>query len=339
MSRTADSNSPVAATPIAVAAQPISTVPPVDPPAGFVFGIAAYTLWGVIPLFFRLLRGIPPLEVLAHRACWSCLVLAIVITLMRRWQAVVAVARNRQTMLTLLGSTGLIAANWYTYIYAVESKQVLQAGLGYFITPLANVFLGMVILGERLRRLQILAIVPAVIGVAVLTAQSGEVPWVALALAVTFSLYGLFRKLAAADALVGLFVETTVLAPLALAYLAYLAGEGKSSFGFTATSETEFFAAGYLLLATGPMTTVPLLCFAGAARRLRMTTLGFLQFIAPTLQVLVAVVLLGEEFKRAYQLAFPLILAAVVLYAVDAATASRRKPADDAKAPLPLEDL
>ncbi len=311
-----------------------SAAPAVDPPSGYVFGVAAYTLWGVIPLFFMLLKGIPPTEVLAHRACWSCLVLAIIIGLLGRRPAVVAVVRDRRTLLTLLVSTVLIAANWFTYIYSVDTKQVLQASLGYFITPLANMVIGMVVLGERLRRLQYAAIVPAVIGVTVLTWQSGEVPTIALALATTFSLYGLFRKLAAADALVGLFVETAVLTPLALAYLAYLAlVEGKSSFEFGFTRNTG------LLLLTGPMTTVPLLCFAGAARRLRMTTLGFLQFIAPTLQGLVAVVLLGEAFKPAYRQAFPLILLAVLLYATDAVLANRRRAADEAKTPLPLEDL
>ncbi len=310
-----------------------STSQPVDPPSGYLFGIAAYTLWGVIPLFFRLLQGIPPLEVLAHRACWSCLVLAIIIGLLKRGPAVAAVVRHRRTLLTLLVSTALIAANWYTYIYSVESGQVLQASLGYFITPLANMVIGMVVLGERLRRLQYAAIVPAVIGVAVLTWQSGEVPTIALTLATTFSLYGLFRKLAAADALVGLFVETAVLTPLALVYLTVLAVQDKSLFSFAATRETG------LLLLTGPMTTVPLLCFAGAARRLRMTTLGFLQFIAPTLQGLVAVVLFKEAFKPAYRQAFPLILLAVALYATDAVLANRRRMADQTKTPLPLEDL
>lgn len=310
-----------------------SAAPAVDPPAGYLFGIAAYTLWGVIPLFFKLLHGISPLEVLAHRACWSCLVLAIIIGLLKRGPAVAAVVRHRRTLLTLLVSTALIAANWYTYIYAVESGQVLQASLGYFITPLANMVIGMVVLGERLRRLQYAAIIPAVVGVTVLTWQSGTVPTVALALAVTFSLYGLFRKLAAADALVGLFVETTVLTPLALVYLTYLYFVGQASFELGPTRTTG------LLLLTGPMTTVPLLCFAGAARRLRMTTLGFLQFIAPTLQGLVAVVVFKEEFRPAYRQAFPLILLAVALYAADAVLANRRKSTDDTKAPLPLEDL
>jgi chloramphenicol-sensitive protein RarD len=327
MSTTAESNSRFAASSVA------STTQPVDPPAGYLFGIAAYTLWGVIPLFFRLLQGISPLEVLAHRACWSCLVLAVIIGLLRRGGAVAVVLRNRRTLLMLVGSTALIASNWYTYIYAVESKQVVQAGLGYFITPLANVLLGMLVLGERLRKLQIAAIVPAVLGVAWLTWQTGQIPLVALSLAVTFSLYGLFRKLAAADALVGLFVETSLLAPLALIYLAYLSNSGGGTFTFAPTRHT------LLLLCTGPVTTVPLLCFAAATRRLRMTTLGFLQFIAPTLQVLVAVLLLGEPFKDAYRTAFPLILLAVVIYATDAVQANRRKPADDAKAPLPLEDL
>ncbi len=303
-----------------------------DGAAGFAFGIAAYGLWGLIPLYFRLLRALPPLEVLAHRAAWAFATLAIIILALRRGPAVAAALRNPRTVLTLACSTALIAANWFGYIYAVSTEQVVQAGLGYFITPLANMALGYLVLGERLRRLQLAALLPAVLGVVVLAVQSGEVPWIALSLATTFSLYGLFRKLAAADALVGLFTETMFLTPLALAYLGYLAAHDVATFSTSAPRE------GWLLALSGPVTTGPLLCFAAAARRLRMTTLGFLQFLAPTLQVLVAVFIFDEPFKAAYRTAFPLIWLAVALYVFDAVAHNRRRPRDTAVT-MPLEDL
>ena len=294
-----------------------------DTPAGWAFGFTAYGLWGVIPLYFRLLGHVPPLEVLAHRAWWAFLLLALTIFGLGIGDHVRAVVRDRRTLLTLVGSTFLIAANWYTYIYAVNTHQVMQAGLGYFITPLANVLLGVVVLGERLRVLQLIAIVLAASGVVMLTSYTGEVPWIALCLTISFSLYGLLRKIARAEALVGLFVETTLLAPLALGYVGYLAWQGVGSF-----TVDDPRTIGFLLL-SGPVTTVPLVCFAAAARRLRMTTLGFLQFLAPMLQVAVAVGLMGEQFTVAYQRSFPLIWAAVGLYLADAVVSRRRAAAKD----------
>lgn len=320
--------------PLVVSAKsPVAAAGNIDHAAGFVYGVAAYGLWGAIPLYFRLLRSVPPLEMLAHRATWALVTLAIIIVALRRGPAVVAALSNRRTALTLLGSAVLIAVNWLAYIYAVSTEQIVQAGLGYFITPLANMALGMVVLGERLRRLQWAALVPAVVGVVVLAVQAGQIPWIALSLAASFSLYGLFRKLAAADALVGLFAETMFLTPVALAYLGYLAAVGTATF-----SAADRPNMSLLLALSGPVTTGPLLCFAAAARRLRMTTLGFLQFLAPTLQILVAVFLFHEPFTTAHRTAFPLIWLAVLLYIVDALLANRRRTRDSA-APLPLEDI
>jgi chloramphenicol-sensitive protein RarD len=309
----------------------------VDHPAGYAYGIAAYGLWGLIPIYFRQLRTVPPLEMLAHRAAWALATLAIIIVVARRGPAVVAALRNRRTVVTLLGSAALIAVNWLTYIYSVATEQVFQAALGYFITPLANMALGMFVLGERMRPLQWAALVPAIIGVVAMTVQAGQLPWIALVLAVSFSLYGLLRKLAAADALVGLFAETMFLTPIALAYLGFLASANRSTFGGDDSTMT------WLLALSGPVTTGPLLCFAAAARNLRMTTLGFLQFLAPMLQALVAVFLFREPFKREYQIALPLIGVAVLLYIADAVRTNRRRLRDasirDTEAPPALEDL
>lgn len=289
-----------------------------DTPAGWAYGLTAYGLWGVIPLYFRLLNHVPPLEVLAHRAVWAFLLIGFLIVALRITDHVRAVLRDRQTLLTLVGSAGLIGVNWYTYIYSVSSQQVMQASLGYFITPLANMLIGVVVLGERLRRLQLAAIAFAAAGVVVLTAHTGQVPWIALCLTVSFSLYGLLRKIARAEALVGLFVETTLLAPLGVGYLVYLNRHGGGSF---TTDDPRTMT---LIILSGPVTTVPLVCFAAAARRLRMTTLGFLQFLAPMLQAAVAVFALGEAFSTAYARSFPLIWVAVVLYLADAMWMRRR---------------
>lgn len=289
-----------------------------DTPAGFAYGLAAYGLWGVIPLYFRLLIGVPPLEVLAHRAWWSFLVLATAVFVCGFGNDVLAVLRRRRTLSTLAVSALLIAVNWFMYIYAVSTEQIVQAGLGYFITPLGNMLIGVVLLGERLRGLQIAALGMASAGVTILTWRSGAVPWVALTLATSFSLYAYVRKIAAAEATVGLFVETLLLSPLALGYLVYLAAMGTGSFG------PSDWMLSFKLLIGGVVTTIPLVCFAAAVRRLRMTTMGFLQFLSPTLQVLIAVLVFGEPFTAAHREAFPLILAAVGLYLTDAMLRRRR---------------
>jgi len=289
-----------------------------DTPAGLAFGLAAYGLWGVIPLYFRLLMGVPPVEILAHRACWSFVVLAAAVVACGLLADVRAVFRRRRTISSLVISAALIGANWFLYIYAVSTEQIVQAGLGYFITPLANVMIGVVMLGERLRRLQVAALLLAAVGVAVLAVQSHQVPWISLSLAASFSLYGYVRKIAAAEAMVGLFVETLLLAPIAAGYLTYLTMQDRGTFG---PSDPVMSLK---LLVGGIVTTIPLVCFAAAVRRLRMTTLGFLQFISPTLQVLLAVFWVGEPFTQAYRDAFPLILAAVGMYLADAMLRRRR---------------
>ena len=195
---------------------------------GILYGIAAYGSWGIIPLYFKTVASVPPVEVLAHRALWSFVMLAVLVGLLGRWQELWRELRSRKLLLMLSLSTLFIAANWLMFIYAVTSGQVLQASLGYFINPLVNVLLGVVFLRERLRTRQTLSIGLALIGVLVLTLLVGEVPWIALALALTFSLYALMRKLMPVDGLVSLTVETLILAPVGLAYLGYLAAATRS---------------------------------------------------------------------------------------------------------------
>jgi chloramphenicol-sensitive protein RarD len=297
----------------------------VDHPSGFAYGIAAYGLWGIIPLYFDLLRArhLQPLPILAHRVVWSFLVIAALVTASGLWGEVRKALTRRRTVLMLVASAILIAANWLAYIYAVTSREIVQASLGYFITPLANVALGVTLLGERMRRLQLAALIVAAAGVVLLTVEAGRLPWISLTLAVSFSLYGLVRKTAAAEALTGLFCETMFLTPLAVGYLAWLAWQAPAgvSAGFDDSHSL------WLLMLGGPVTTVPLLCFAAGARRLRMTTLGFLQFLAPTIQFVIAVLVFKEQIEPAEKWAMPFIAVAVAAYVADAVLVRRRAEA------------
>jgi chloramphenicol-sensitive protein RarD len=291
---------------------------------GLIYGIAAYTLWGVFPLYFKFFDGINPLEVLTHRILWSFVLLAIIVTVAGRWGELVQTLRRPRVLLTLAASTLLIGINWYTFLYSISVGDVLQSSLGYFITPLMSVLLGVVLLGERLRGGQLVALALALAGVLYLTLSAGAFPWIALTLSVSFSLYGLARKLVAADALLGLLVETMLLAPISALYLAGVHSQGPGAIN------THGLGIAALLFGSSIVTTVPLLLFAGSARRLRLSTLGFLQYLAPTLQFLCAVVVFGEAFSSERVVAFGCIWAAVALYAVDSLYGYQRRPAEQA---------
>ncbi|MDX5336101.1 MAG: EamA family transporter RarD, partial [Marinobacter sp.] len=256
---------------------------PVNPETtkGVLYGLAAYTLWGSFPLYFALFEGIPAWEVLIHRVIWSCLFLAIVISLLTRWPAVIAALKQPKRLGFVLGCAVFIALNWGVYIYAVETRHVLQASLGYFLTPLVNVAMGLLILGERISRLQVVAVTLAAVAILYQFVLLGELPWITLVLAFSFGTYGLMRKKVELDGLSGLFVETLLLLPLGLVTLAWLSLAGLSHFGGTSYSTL-------LLLSSGAVTAIPLLAFAGAARRLKLSTVGFLMYINPTIQFLIA---------------------------------------------------
>ncbi len=284
--------------------------------AGLFYGIGAYTLWGVLPLYLHLLKSVPAAQVLSHRVLWSLLLLAAVILATRRLKPLLAAARGR-TLLMLTGSAALIAVNWFVYIWAISNEHLVEASLGYFINPLVNVALGTLLLGERLGRLQAAAIAVAGIGVLILAASGGGAIWISLTLALSFGFYGLIRKVAAIDALGGLTVETAILAPLALAALLYAANTGTGEFGRDRTMDL-------LLILAGPVTAAPLLMFAAGAKRLRYTTMGLLQFIAPTLQFLEAVLIYHEPVRPAQLATFALIWVGCGLYAWSSIVAARR---------------
>jgi chloramphenicol-sensitive protein RarD len=281
--------------------------------AGLLFGLGAYLAWGFIPAYFKLLGHVPPLTILAHRIVWSVAFLALLLTFQRKWGEVRAALRSRRTMLALLCSTALIAVNWYVFIWAVDRGQLLQASLGYFINPLVNVLLGVVVLRERLTAGQVAGLALATAGVVVMTVGTGGVPWVALSLAISFALYGLLRKTAPVAPLAGLSVETAILFPAALlvAVGALSVPAGRHPAGGLSGGTLA------MLSAAGVITAVPLLWFAAAARRLRLSALGFLQYLAPTCQFLLAVFAYDEPFSTRQLVAFSLIWAALLAYTLE----------------------
>ncbi|WP_244647005.1 EamA family transporter RarD [Sphingomonas sp. CFBP 8760] len=282
---------------------------------GLWLGAGAYILWGLLPLYLKLLTGVPAVQVLAHRVVWSLLLLAIVVVVLGRLRTVRAAARGR-TLALLGASATLIAINWLTYIWAVQHAHVLEASLGYFINPLVNVALGVAVLGERVSRVQRVAVGIAAAGVAVMALSGGGAIWISLVLAVSFGLYGLIRKVAAIDALGGLTIETLLLAPLSLVVLGWAGAAGNAAFG-------QERSVDLLLILAGPVTAAPLLLFAAAARRLTLATLGLLQYLGPTLQFAEAVLIFGEPLRPVHMVTFAAIWTGCALYAWDAWRQSR----------------
>jgi chloramphenicol-sensitive protein RarD len=282
------------------------------------YGIGAYGLWGLMPLYFRAVEVVSPGELLAHRIVWCFLLLAGVLTVFRRWPDFARVLRSPRQLLFLAISAHLVAANWLIYIYGVNNKDVVQTTLGYFINPLFSVLLGLVFFRERLNPRQWLAIALATAGVGVFVAMVEGFPWIALGVAFSFGLYGLVRKITPVDGLTGLTVETLVLAPVATACLGWWALQG------TLVFQSRNRGLDALIVASGVVTALPLLCFGQAARRLPLSTLGFLQYMAPTVQFLIAVFLFGETFPREKQISFALVWAALVVLTLDSVLRSRR---------------
>lgn len=287
--------------------------------SGVILGLLAYTMWGIFPVYFKLIEMVAPTEVLVHRVVWAVPFGALIIMGRRQWHEVRAAIVDR-SMLAWLGLAALcISINWLIYIWAVQNERIFEASLGYYINPLMYVAVGVVLLGERLRRLQVTAVVLATVGVAYLTISGGIFPWVALSLAALFTAYGVIRKQVAIGAMPGLFVETTLLFPFAISWLLILIVGGQASFGAGDTGLSM------LLVLGGPVTVMPLLLFAISAKRLSLTTIGFMQFLAPTLQFFTGLYY-GETLTTAHLVCFGLIWAAVCCFSYDALTAGREKP-------------
>ena len=296
--------------------------------AGLFFGLGAYLLWGVLPLYFKLLAIVPPIEIVANRILWSLIFLGLLVTLWRRWPAIRAAVGAGRIVLTLTLTAALIAANWLIYIWAVVHGHVLETSLGYYLNPLINVLLGVVLLKERLSRAQVGAVLLAAAGVALLAWGAGSGLWISLSLAFSFALYGFIRKIAPVDALEGLSIETALLAPLSLAWLlwAHQGAIGLAAFGGTTA---------FLLVLGGAVTAIPLLLFNAAAKRLAYSTLGFLQYIAPSLQFLLAVLVFGERFTLAHAFCFGAIWTALAIFVAEGLRLGRARARAAAELPEP----
>jgi chloramphenicol-sensitive protein RarD len=276
--------------------------------SGTVTTISAFLLWGFFPIYWKILRHVPSTQILAHRVIWSLAFLVLLLFIQGRWRDTKILAPFYPNTLTFIITAFILGGNWLLYIWAINSGQIVEASLGYFINPLVNVFLGMAILRERIYRWQKVSLILALIGVLCLIFRYGRIPWIALVLAFTFGTYGLLRKTSRAGSMVGLFFDTAILSPIVLTYLIILASHGSGAF-LCIDRRTDM-----LLMGSGVVTAIPLLLFAHGARRIPYSAVGFFQYIAPTGQLLLGVFLYGEPFTSTHAICFVFVWMAIVIY-------------------------
>ena len=298
-----------------------ATPEPHNETQGILLASGAYGIWGLVPLYWQFLNGVPPVEITLHRIVW-CSLTGLAVTLARRriWHFI-TVLRTRRLLAALTASSLLISTNWTIYLYCVGAHRLVEASLGYYLTPLVSIALGVAVLGEKISRVRMAAIVLGTVAVAIQAISLGGIPWIAPALALTFGFYGYVRKLTPVDSLEGLTIETCLLLPIAVPLIVWWAREGSGAFPSALPSRDA------LLIFTGPLTAVPLTMFAAGARRIRMTTLGFLQYLSPTITLLVATLLLGEPFTRTNVIAFAFVWSALVLVSLEGRFVSWRRRA------------
>ena len=286
---------------------------------GLIVGAAAYAMWGVFPLYWTLLKPAGAIEILAHRVFWSLAVMAVLVVALRRVSQFKEILSTPRTRMFIMVASVVIAVNWGAFIWGVNNGHVVETSLGYFINPLVTVMMGVVLLGERLRRLQWVAMGIATVAVLGLTIEYGRPPWVALVLAFSFGTYGLAKKKANAGAVESLALETLLLAPIALGYLLFLGSQGTSSFGNAGTGHAA------LLVSTGIVTAIPLICFGAAATRVSMTTLGLLQYLAPTIQFVLGLVVFHEPMTAMRWVGFILVWVALAIFTFELVKHRRRQ--------------
>lgn len=286
---------------------------------GTISTITAFFVWGIFPIYWKALQHVSSTQILAHRVVWSLAFVLVLLSIQRRWNEAKSVMSFYPNMSIFLVTSFLLGGNWLIYIWAVNSNQIVEASLGYFINPLVNICLGVVFLRERLYRSQFVSVALAFVGVLFLTLQYGRLPWIAFTLALTFGTYGLLRKTAKAGSMVGLLFDTGFLAPIFLLYLLFLAAHGSGAF-VSINLKTDA-----LLIGAGVVTAVPLLLFAYGARRIQYSTVGFLQYIAPTGQLLVGVFFYREQFTRAHAIGFGLVWVALLLYSISTFLTYKRR--------------
>ena len=286
---------------------------------GFIAALGAFFLWGLLPIYWKSLITVDPLEILCHRIVWSLVFISLVLTVMKGWNNVFAPLRSPKDLTILTLSSLMIGGNWLLYIWAVNTNHVLETSLGYYINPLVNVLLGFIFFRERLKPLQLIAILLAALGVANSIFSHGDLPWISLALAVSFAFYGLLRKIASVESLPGLFLETLVLGPFALAYIVKLQMDGASAL-FTQSPSIDL-----LLIGAGAVTATPLIGFAFGARRLQLTSLGLLQYLAPTIAFLLGIFVYKEPFTTSHLITFALIWSGLAVYTFESIRSIRKQ--------------
>ncbi|MDW7650074.1 MAG: EamA family transporter RarD [Bacillota bacterium] len=291
---------------------------------GIWYGVLAYTAWGILPLYWKLLNVVPAMEILAHRIVWSFVFVGAILILTGGWQKLLLVIQNKKNLLYLFLCGFLISLNWFTYIWAVNSNHVIEASMGYYINPLVVVLLGVVVLKEKLTRWQGIAILLATAGVLIITLQYGRIPWVALILAATFALYGLSKKLIKVDSITGLALETMVVMPLALYFIITRQTQGIGSLGRIP------FQTALILCGSGIVTATPLLWFAMGAQKVKLTMMGFLQYIAPTLSLLLGIFVFKEYFSALHFISFSFIWAGLLIFIVENVGMARQIKAEKA---------
>ncbi|MBN3564426.1 EamA family transporter RarD [Aliamphritea spongicola] len=278
---------------------------------GFYFALAAYGMWGVFPIYFHAIASVPAMEVLAHRIAWSLAFLAAILLISKRGKDILELLKKPKLLLSLTLTAIIVSANWMIFIWAVAQEQILEAALGYYINPLVSVFLGMIFLGERLRRGQWLAILLALAAVSYQLILLGKLPWIALSLAFSFGLYGLLRKTIPVDSILGLFTETLLLFPFAIGYMVWLASHNELVL-LNASAGLSL-----LLLAAGIVTSLPLLCFTSATQRLSLLYIGLMQYIAPSISFLIAIFYFGETLDSNRLITFIMIWLALVIFTAE----------------------
>lgn len=289
---------------------------------GILAGIGAYILWGLFPIYWKLLEEVPAIEILANRMVWSFVFVMILLTIQKDWNWLKGVIHNRRIILTYTLAAILLSINWFTYIWAVNAGYVVEASLGYFINPLVNIILGVIFLREKLRTGQVAAVILAGLGVVYLTVSYGSLPWIALVLAFTFGMYGLIKKTASLESMHGFSLETMVLFIPALVFLLYRHAIGVGAYA------QQGAAVIVLLILAGPVTSVPLLLFGYSARRIPLSMLGFIQYIAPTLQFLLGVFVFAEPFPPSRLVGFSIIWIALLVYSLEGVFNNRKVRAD-----------
>ncbi len=286
---------------------------------GVIYAVIAYTLWGILPLYWKMVDGVFSMEILANRIVWAFTFTIIIIGVTKQWEELKCIVKNKKQRFYILIASILIAFNWGLYIWAVNSDKIVDASLGYYINPLLAVALGVMIFKEKLSYLQGGALLVAAIGVIIKTIQYGKIPWISLGLAISFALYGAVKKSITANSIVGLTLETTMLTPIALIYIASRQLNGVSAF------QTEGIVVNLMLIGAGVVTAIPLLLFASGARRLPLSILGFTQYISPTISLLLGVFVYQESFTSVDMISFCLIWGALVIYSISQMNQVRSK--------------